>query len=61
MCPLAIYMSSLENWLFRSSAQYLIQSFGALILNSMSCLNIFEINPCQSHCLKYFLPFYVFA
>ena len=45
MCLLAIHMSSFEKCLFRSFPHLLIRLFAFLVLNSMSCLYIFEINP----------------
>ena len=60
MFLLDICMSSLEQYLFRSSSNFLIGLFGFfLLLSYMSCLHILEIKPLQSHHLQIFSSIYV--
>ena len=55
-CLLAICMSSLVKCLFRSSTHFLTWLFVFLVLSSMSCLYILEINPLSVVHLQIFSP-----
>ena len=47
MCFLVIFLSSLEKYLFRSSAHFSIDLFVFLVLSCMSCLYIWRLILCQ--------------
>ena len=49
MCLLAIFMPSLEKYLFRSSDYLLIGLFGFLILSCMNSLVFWILTPCRLH------------
>ena len=55
LLPISVF--SLEKYLFRSSAQFLILLFVCLILSCMNCLYILEVDSCLLLRLPVFSPF----